>query len=154
MALGFALMNPFGWLLVAMGRASRSLAIAFLIAPVVTASVFVGVHYGPAGVAACYSCAVCLLVAPVIAWAAHDTGITMRAYFAAIKAPCGAGALAFIAGISINLFAGMPPLLRLALGLVVVFGVYGWVLLILFGQLDTYTDLLRQLMVSRRKSRE
>ena len=53
--LVFAILNPLGWLLNAIGRVGRSLKIAFVLAPLMITSYIIGLRYGPQGVAFAYS---------------------------------------------------------------------------------------------------
>jgi len=144
--LAFALINPFGWFLLAIGRAARSLKMALLIAPVVVLGILAGLRHGPQGVALGYSAAMALLLVPLIAWATHGTPITAKHLWKAIKAPFLAGLAASTAALLFKLqFESMlPPLLRLSLGLLVLTGLYAWLLLVPLGQKSLYLDLLSQ----------
>jgi O-antigen/teichoic acid export membrane protein len=147
MVLGFALMNPFGWFLMATGRARRSLNISFLIAPTVLVAVLAGIRQGPKGVACAYSLAILLVVIPVIAWAIHGTGITLRAYGHAIKNPLLAGLLAGVCGLGVKvaLAARLSPIPLLIVGMCVLLGVYLCLLLVVMDQRALYADLIKQL---------
>lgn len=152
--LGFALMNPFGWFLMATGRAARSLKISFLVAPTMLLGIIAGLHYGLDGVAKGYSIAVGLLVVPAIAWAIHDTGITSKAFWNTVKLPLYSGLLAIVAGLAFKMILkdALPPLPRLALGGVLVLGLYVWVLLFVFGQKDLYVDMAQQVIKRKRSN--
>src|SRR5512140_2258881 len=76
--VAFSLINPFGWLLTAIGRVMRSLKIGLVIMPLVIGAYIVGLPYGPRGVAFGYSAMMVLLIVPVIAWSKIDTPITTR----------------------------------------------------------------------------
>lgn len=145
--LVFALMNPMSWLLRATGRVRRSLNIAFFLAPVVILAVFVGVHYGPVGVAIGYSIAMLLLYVPLIAWAKHGTGVTALDYWDCIKRPLLAGAAGGIAGggIKLALMNSLPPFPVFAIGLTIFSTVYAGLLLFVMGQKSVYFDLLSHL---------
>jgi PST family polysaccharide transporter len=150
--LGFAMMNPFGWFLMATGRAARSLKISYLVAPTMLLGIVAGLHYGLNGVASGYSAAVVLLVFPVIAWSIHGTGITPKAFWKTARLPVLAGLLAAVAGLAFKIVFDnvLPPLPRLLLGVVLVLGVYLWTLLIALGQKDLYVDLVRQVLQRKR----
>ncbi len=152
--LGFALMNPFGWFLLATGRAARSLKISYLVAPTMLLGILVGLHYGLDGVALGYSSAVVLLVIPVIGWSIHETGITPKAFWNTVKLPTGAGLLAAGVGLIFRMLVGnlLPPLPRLVLGAALVLGLYVWILLIAMGQKDLYVDLVRQVLQRKRSN--
>jgi O-antigen/teichoic acid export membrane protein len=145
--LVFAVMNPMSWLLRATGRVQRSLNIAFFLAPVVILAVFVGVHYGPGGVALGYSIAMLLLYVPLIAWAKHGTGVSALDYWDCIKRPLIAGAAAGIVGgaIKLALMNSLPSLSVFAIGLTAFCAVYAGLLLFVMGQKSVYSDLLTYL---------
>jgi len=145
--LVFALMNPMSWLLRATGRVRRSLNIAFFLAPVVILAVFVGVHYGPNGVAIGYSTAMLLLFVPLIAWAKRGTGVTALDYWDCIKRPLLAGvAGGIVAGtFKLALMNSLPPFAVFAMGLTAFGAVYAGLLLFVMGQKSVYSDLLSHL---------
>ncbi len=151
--LVFALMNPLSWLLRATGRVQRSLNIAFFIAPVMILAVFIGVHYGPTGVALGYSAAMVLLYVPLVSWAKHKTGITTGDYWECIKRPVVATAVAGVAAAALKLAfqTSLPPLPSFIIELAVFSAVYAGLLLFVMGQKGIYADLLGHLF---RKSSE
>jgi O-antigen/teichoic acid export membrane protein len=139
----FALINPFGWLLLATGRAARSFKIALLIAPVVVLGYLAGLSYGPNGVAAGFSITTILLVVPVILWATHGTAITPVDTLTVIMRPflsllVGAGAALAAWGFIHQL---TPPLIRLIAANVVLFSVYLLVLWFGMGQKEVFLRL-------------
>jgi PST family polysaccharide transporter len=145
--LAFALINPFGWMLMSTGQVRRSLNMALVSSPVVIAGYVAGLRYGPTGVAIGYSAAMVLLIAPMIAWAIRGSPISPRDVVQAVRRPfisgIAAGAMAFGA----DLFLGtmLSPFPRLLLGVSVLLGSYLWMLLNVMGQKETYLDLLREL---------
>jgi len=147
MVLGFAMVNPFGWFLLATGRAVRSLRIAFMIAPVVILAVLLGLSRGPQGVALWYSLAVVLLVVPIIAWSIHGTGITGRIYWQTVRQPLLSGALAGAVALGCKLFlAGrLSAIPMLIVGMLVFFGTYALLLLVVMGHRTIYADLWQQI---------
>jgi O-antigen/teichoic acid export membrane protein len=149
--LAFAMVNPFGWLLQATGRAVRSLNIALLIAPVVVLGVIAGLRRGPAGVALGYSVAMLLLIFPIIIWATRGTGITLNDYLKTIWRPLLSGVVAGLAGLIFkSLFAGIfGPLGFLLMGITVSLAIYGWVLLVPLGQMGIYRDVVRNALKAR-----
>jgi O-antigen/teichoic acid export membrane protein len=60
----FGIINPLGWLLLAIGLQGRSLTIAMVSAPLVITAYVVGLPYGPSGVALAYSSAMTLWLIP------------------------------------------------------------------------------------------
>ena len=141
-----ALIDPFGWFLMATGRATRNLGIALMIAPVVVLGVVLGLRHGPSGVALGFSTAMVLLVAPIVAWAKRGTGITARDYWNALKRPLVSGATAGAAGWLFKLACEntLPPIMVLSCGLALSLGIYAWILLVVMGQKGLYADLLGQ----------
>jgi O-antigen/teichoic acid export membrane protein len=145
--LVFAMINPFGWLLLATGRATRGLRLAILIAPVVILGCVAGLPYGPTGVAAGFSVATLLLIVPVILWATHGTSITAAATFKVIMRPCLsmliAGGATLMAWPIFNPLT--PAILRLIVCNAMLFGVYAIVLWFVTDQKDFYAGLLREI---------
>jgi O-antigen/teichoic acid export membrane protein len=145
--LAFGLMNPFGWMLAAVGRAVRSLLISFLIAPIVVLGYLAGLKYGANGVAAGFSVTTVLLVVPVIFWSAHGLPMTALDAFKAMLRPflsILAGVAATLAAWSFIQFLG-SPLLRLTVASTVLFGVYFLMLWFVMGQKEVYLRLLRDI---------
>ena len=145
--LAFALVDPLGWFLQATGRSGRSLNIALLIAPVVILGIIAGLRHGPTGVALGYSTAMVLLVAPVVAWSKHGTGVTTWDYWNSIRRPLAAGAIASAVGwlFKVACESALTPVSLVILGLTILLGVYAWILLIVMGQKSSYADLLSHL---------
>jgi PST family polysaccharide transporter len=145
----FAVINPISWLLMAEGRAMRNLKLSVLIAPVVILGYMAGLRYGPNGVAAGFSIAAMLLVVPVICLSTPGTAITAFEAFGVILRPL----VAILVGAGVTFAAwGLiqvltPPLLRLVIANVVLFGVYAIVLLFVMGQKAVYVSLLREIGV-------
>jgi O-antigen/teichoic acid export membrane protein len=145
----FALVNPLAWLMMATGHATRSLRIAFILAPVVVAGYVAGLSYGPTGVATGFSVTAVLLVVPVIYWATRGTSITavdalkvvMRPFFSILIA---AGAALIASNFAHSL---AWPLLRLIVNNTVLFGVYAALLCFVMGQKEVYLGLLREIGV-------
>jgi O-antigen/teichoic acid export membrane protein len=145
--LAFALINPFGWLLMATGRTVRNLKITLLMFPIVIFGYVGGLSYGPIGVAAGFSVAMVLLVVPVVLWATRGTSIAALDTLRAVMRPflavlIGAGA-ALAASNFIKLLTS--PLLRLIVASAVLFGVYAVVLWLVMGQKAIYLGLLREI---------
>ena len=131
----------------------ESLNIAFFIAQVIILAVFIGVHYGPTGVALGYSAAMVLLYVPLVSWAKHKTGITTGDYWECIKRPVVATAVAGVAAAALKLAfqTSLPPLPSFIIELAVFSAVYAGLLLFVMGQKGIYADLLGHLF---RKSSE
>ena len=143
--VAFAVINPFGWLLMATGRAARSLKIALAIAPVVVMSYAIGLKQGSHGVAAGFSIAMVAMIVPVVWWAKQGTliriqdllGIVAKPFFSVLAGAVGVWAVGNLTG------QVEPTLLRLVLECSILFGIYLVVLLLVFNEAKVYTDLLR-----------
>lgn len=158
--LTFSLINPLGWLMLASGRAMRSLKIAILLAPVVILGYVAGLGYGPNGVAAGFSFSTVLLAIPIIVWATRGTQITATDVLGVFMRPFGSiliGGGAALAGWSFIRFLD-SPLLRLAAANTILFGVYGIMLWFVMGQKDVYLGLIRDIGIwpsaGRKKQRD
>jgi O-antigen/teichoic acid export membrane protein len=144
--LVFAVINPLGWLLFAIGMIKRSLKIALVLTPVVIAGYCLGLRYGPNGVALGFSAAITLWALPHIAWGVHGTPISFGDIIKVMTKPLFSGivAVAFALGFQ-ALCSQWPPFPRLFLGATILLGIYGVILLYVMGQRGFYVDLLRQL---------
>jgi len=129
--LVFAINNPIGWLLSALGMAERGLRIALASAPLVLIGVMIGLPYGPEGVALSYSVVMMLKAAPMATWALRDTGIQfkdiMTGLSGALAASIAAGTLCYV--LEAELLSDMTPLLRLAILSTIFAVIYVFVLL-------------------------
>jgi PST family polysaccharide transporter len=143
--LAFAIVNPLGWLLNALGLVGRGLKIALVLGPVMITGYVVGLPYGPRGVALAYSAVMMLCVIPLIAWATHGTVISLLDILRVVSRPLLSGIVAAGVGFGLqHLYSPLlPPLPRLVLGVTVVFSVYLGMLLYVMGQKPFYMDLLR-----------
>ncbi len=142
--LAFAMINPLGWLLIASGRVRRSLKMALVIAPVVIAGYVLGIPYGVTGVALAYSATMTLLIVPMIAWATHGTGISLRDVSGAIAPPFVSVAAASVLSYASIVFlgAGAGSLARLLVGGGILGVTYVTMLLYVMNQWPFYADLL------------
>jgi len=145
--LVFALINPFGSFLLATGRVGRSLKLAFVMAPLVIVAYFIGLPYGPSGVAFAYSTAMVLWVIPAIAWCIHGTGISTRDILEAVRRPLISGIIAAVLAYGFKFYFGqlLSPLLVLVSVSSIMAIFYLWMLLYVMGQKTFYLDLLRGL---------
>jgi O-antigen/teichoic acid export membrane protein len=143
----FAMINPFAWLLFAMGKVGRSLKMALVIAPLVIGGYVIGLPYGPKGVALGYSAAMAVWILPHIAWSVQGTPISFRDVLQTLSRPLFSGLVASVLPLMIESSYGQqfPPLFRLVAGGVLFLGVYAGVLLYGMGQKAFYLDLVRGL---------
>ena len=143
--LVFAVANPLGWLMNALGLVARGLKIALFLAPVMITGYALGLPYGPDGVALAYSVAMTLWVLPVIAWAVHGTGISFWDVVGVVSRPFASILVGVLCSVGLRpLFSQLTPtLLRLVVECTVLFSVYAGILLFVAGQKSLYLDLLR-----------
>ncbi|MCK1424838.1 lipopolysaccharide biosynthesis protein [Bradyrhizobium sp. 182] len=148
--LVFGMINPLSWLLLSVGLQGRSLAIALVIAPLVVSSYFVGLPYGPKGVAIAYSAAMTLWVLPHLAWCLHGTAISLSALLLAISRPFLSGIVAAMVAyiVQVKLEGWGAPLMRLLVEGSVMLSIYCLLLLLVMGQRAFYLDLLAALRKS------
>ncbi len=143
----FGMINPFSWLLFAIGLQERSLAIALVIAPLVVAAYFIGLPYGPTGVAFAYSAAMTLWLVPHIVWCLCGTMISPRDLLLPLGRPFISGlvAAAFAVGVQFAFPQLESPFWRLAFGGAVMLGSYMGMLLFVMGQRMFYLELFKEL---------
>jgi PST family polysaccharide transporter len=147
--LVFGMIDPTAWLLFASGRQIRSLKIALVIAVLVITAYFIGLPYGPKGVAFAFSATMVIWLVPHVIWVVHGTTISAWALFRVAGRPllsaAAAGAIAFVAQLY---FGEQSPFMRLVLegGIMVVS--YLGILLFIMGQKDFYFELLKALGTS------
>ena len=85
--LVFGLVNPFSWLMMATGQATRLLHIGLVVSPVIILGYILGLRHGPQGVAMGFSIAMVLSLVPLILWVKHGTLITMADVFRSAVKP-------------------------------------------------------------------
>lgn len=145
--LVFAMANPMGWLLSALGMVGRSLRMSLVIAPAMIASYFIGLPWGPRGVAMAYSIVMLLWVVPVIAWSLHGTAITFRDVALALSRPLVGSILAAGLAFAFRSAYGslFSPLARLVLETAVLLVAFLGLLLFVPEQRSLYMEILRSL---------
>ncbi len=145
----FAMINPFAWLMLAGGKAGRSLKIALMIAPVVIVSYAIGLKWGANGVAGGFSLAMLVLALPVIFWAKLGTLITASDVFKAVMTPVSSVLMGALAAWACGpwLRGVEPVFVRLVAECAILFGVYLAALLFIFKQKAVYTEVLHQMGV-------
>ena len=146
--IGFALINPFGSFLISIGKTVRSFYIGCMVAPAVILGILTGIQQGPQGVAIGYSAAMILLTGPVIAWAIHDTGITIKDCLSASWRPILACLLSAGFGWICHIYSlgTLGPISRLISGVICVIGGYAGILLFGMDQKNIYIALLKRLL--------
>ncbi len=143
----FALINPFAWMLMATGRISRSVNMAFVIAPTVVAGYAIGLPSGAHGVAFGFSGAMLLLAGPMVVWAVRGTPIPLQGVVKAVwpsllSITIGAGVALTT---SQYLQSVQLPIVRLVIETGIFFGTYALVLLFALNQRASYVKVFREL---------
>lgn len=145
--LVFAIANPLSWLLSSIGLVSRLLRMSMVIAPIMIAGYFVGLPYGPKGVALAYSAIMALWVVPLVLWAVHGTAISPRDIFLAARGPLLASLTAAALALGTRMIYGqhLPPVACLILEGTVMLTVFLSLMYFVTGDKLLYLDLLRSL---------
>ncbi|HXF12198.1 MAG TPA: lipopolysaccharide biosynthesis protein [Terriglobales bacterium] len=145
--LVFAIANPLSWLVMGLGMVGRLAKMTTTIAPLMIASYFAGLPYGPKGVAFAYSTIMVLWLVPVSMWAVRGTAVSFRDVVTTASHPLiasvAAGAVAYFACAAY----GHPEehLVRLIVGTGALLSAYLVMILYIFGQKSYYLDLFRKL---------
>jgi O-antigen/teichoic acid export membrane protein len=142
--LVFALANPLSWLLSALGIVTRGVKMSLVIAPLMIASYFVGLPYGPNGVAVAYSAIMTFWLIPVIAWSVHGTVLSFRNILMAAAPPFVSSAVAGTLALIVSVWCGPSHLERLIVGCTVLCVTYLGLLLFGMGQKSFYLDVIRR----------
>jgi PST family polysaccharide transporter len=143
--LVFAIANPLAWLLGAIGMVGRGVKISLVIAPLLIASYFIGLPYGPQGVAFAYSTIMLLWVIPVIVWSVHGTVISLKDILITASRPFASSAIAVAVAFGVCSFHVQSHWARLIVGGVVLLITYLGILFYIMGQKSFYLDLFRKL---------
>lgn len=144
--LVFAIANPLSWLVSAIGWVKRGVKMSSVIAPLMIASYFAGLPYGPKGVACAYSAIMLLWLVPVTLWSVHDTAVSFRDVVTTASRPLGASMIAGALALGACLAYGHSNahLTRLILGSSVLTAAYLVTILYAMGQKAYYLDLLQK----------
>lgn len=155
-ALVFAVANPLSWLVLSTGRVGRALGMSAATTPLVILGIVLGLSRGPTGVALGYSLAMTLLIVPIAAWSKAGTGITWTDLWRATKPPFLSGAFAGAAGllVTFTLSGRLAPMPFFLVGLVLVLGIYTWMLLFVMNQKHIYMDMLSHLLPKAQPGQE
>jgi O-antigen/teichoic acid export membrane protein len=143
----FALINPLGPYMCALGLVRRSLLIAMTLTPVVIAGYVVGLPYGPLGVATGFSSALVIWVTPHVLLCVRGTAVSPKDILWAAGKPLLAGliATAFVLCLK-SASVTLPAVVSLIVwgGLIVV--VHFGALIFLLGEKDFYFGIKRRLL--------
>ena len=139
-----AIMRPLDWLIASMGLVTRGLKIMIVFAPIIITGYFIGLPYGPVGVATAYSTVMCLWVVPHVIWCVWGTPVSAQDILVTASRPLVSGILAGGVAYAAGLVAGpsLPPLVRLALESSALFVAFFGVLLFFAEQRSLYVELL------------
>jgi PST family polysaccharide transporter len=145
--LVFGIMNPLAWLLQSMGLQVRSLWIALVMAPLLIAAYFIGLPYGPRGVALTYSATMILWLVPSVVWCLYGTTIRPLDLLLAAGRPLLSGIVAAVFAFGVQYYCHrlLNVIPRLMVGGGTMVCVYSWMLLFVMGQKAFYLDLFRSL---------
>jgi len=143
----FALINPLAWLTFSLGMVGRNLKVVLVLAPVVIGGYFIGLPYGPTGVAFAYSAAMTLWAIPHIAWCVRGTVVSLRDILLVASRPLVSGVVAAALAFGVQFLWGqsLSPLPRLLLGAVVLLIAYVGMLFFVMGQKAMYMGLFEGL---------
>jgi len=144
----FGMINPLYWLLLSIGLQGRSLAIGFVIAPLVISAYFMGLPYGPRGVATAYSAVMTIWLVPHLVWCLYRTPISLKELFSVVSRPLLSGVVAAAITFVVQFYPWGSPVLRVIFGGCLMVGIYWAMLLFVMGQRALYLDLLEALRKS------
>jgi O-antigen/teichoic acid export membrane protein len=143
----FGIINPVGWLMTSLGHVVRSLKLALIFGPLITAGYLVGVPYGPTGVAIGFSGVMVLCAIPLTAFCLRGTPVSLRDIVVTSAWPLASaivgGAIAFVVRLAYG--HSLSSLPRLALESSVLVATFFIMLLFIAGQKSLYLDLFRGL---------
>lgn len=144
--LVFAIANPLSWMVQAIGWVGRGLKMSLVIAPLMIASYFVGLPYGPKGVALAYSTIMVLWLVPVTLWSVHGTAISFRDVVNTASRPLIASLIAGAVALGVCAAYGRDDqhFARLLIGGLTLSATYAVVILYALGQKSYYMDLLQK----------
>lgn len=154
-ALIGALLNPFGWLYISLGRADRQLRCAVVWCTLVVAAFFAGLRYGPEGVAIAYSGISVVLALPICLYGLHGTPIRLRDLGEVLLRPALAVVLAGGAmwALKLTLPAERPAAIGAIGGCLGLVALYAFLLLVVFRQWSLYRDLVPHIFQRRKTAR-
>jgi O-antigen/teichoic acid export membrane protein len=142
-----AIIHPMGWLLPSIGLVGRTLRIALVFTPIMITGCYIGLPYGPVGIAIGYSTMMTLWAIPNILWSVHGTAISARDILLTVIRLLVPGVLAGALAYGLRLSCGeyFSPVFRLVLENMTLFLVYFGVLWFDVAQRSLYIDLFRGL---------
>jgi PST family polysaccharide transporter len=144
--LVFAIANPVSWLVMSIGWVIRGFKMSLVIAPLMIASYFVALPYGPKGVALAYSAVMLLWLVPVTLWSVHGTAVSFKDVVSTASHPLIASLIAGVVAYAACSGYGHDghPLARLIVGGVTLTATYLVTILYVMDQKSYYIDLLQK----------
>ena len=142
--LVLALINPLSWLMLATGRATRSLAMALVIAPTVILGYSLGLSAGPQGVALGFSGAMLVLAGPLLLWARRGTSLTGSDIVRELLPSLTSSAVAAIVAFGASRYTALlePAILRLTVNSAILFGVFAVMMFFTLKDRSVYWKML------------
>ena len=144
--LVFAIANPVSWLVMSIGWVMRGFKMSLVIAPLMIASYFVALPYGPKGVAVAYSTVMLLWLVPVTLWSVHSTAVSFKDVVSTASHPLIASLIAGVVAYAVCLGYGHDGhhLARLIVGGLTLTATYLVTILYVMKQKSYYIDLLQK----------
>jgi PST family polysaccharide transporter len=93
-------MNAMGWIYLSLGQSDRMFRWGLIATPLIVGSFAVGLPFGAVGVAMSYSCTICALALPCIAFASKTSPVRATEVLRVIALPTAAGILSALVGIA------------------------------------------------------
>jgi len=141
--LVFAIANPLSWLLQSIGIVGRGVKMSLVIAPIMIACYFVGLPYGPNGMACAFSSVMMLWLMPVVVWSLQGTPVSLKDVLVAVSRPLLSSVVATAATLVVCLMCGNSHWARLGVGGLALMATYLVMMLYVMGQKTFYVDLLQ-----------
>jgi O-antigen/teichoic acid export membrane protein len=144
--LTFAIVNPLGWLIYALGLATRGLWMALALTPLMVVSCFLALPYGSVGVAFAFSAVMMVWIVPGVVWATKGTVVSPKDILRTVAHPLASGLAAAVVGFGVAaLCADWPHVMRLIVETAALLLGYAAMLLFAKGQRAQYRDILNSL---------
>jgi len=131
-------MRTTGWIYMSSGRTDRMLAWAFVGTPMYVIAFIVGLPYGAAGVALCYSISQLLAFLPCMWMAVRGTSISMRDVLEAVAVPT-IGAI--VVGLTLKMATDQLPLIGDLIAMTLAGLLYGGLLVLAVWTMPIYARL-------------
>jgi peptidoglycan biosynthesis protein MviN/MurJ (putative lipid II flippase) len=136
--------NPLGWLQIALGETKKYRILGIANSAIIVLSFFLGLPFGPHGVAAAYSIAMGVNFFPYWCLALKGSPVTPSSAFGSMVPPLVSCAAASLPAWIIGRFAfeGVSPWLTSAAAAIAYFGIYAFVLLVVFRKWSFFRGIL------------